>query len=108
MWRRRCLVVGKTARWSPRAVARSCSSKEEGRGEAAIEVKHTARGASSHWGGGWRCGWDDNLAWNGGFRRPGTGSMSSSECGVDLGLRGGARGKRNGRGGRHPFAVARY
>jgi hypothetical protein len=61
-------AVGKTARWSPWVVACSCSSKEEGRSEAATEVKHTARGASTHRGGGQRRGWDKNLVRNGGFR----------------------------------------
>jgi hypothetical protein len=84
---RRWSVVGKTAWWSPRAVARSCSSKDEGRGEAANEVKHMAGRASSHRGGGRRRGWDKNLVQNGGFRRPGTGSTSHSKGGVDLGLR---------------------
>jgi hypothetical protein len=41
---------------------RSCSSKEEGRGEALTDVKHTSRGVSSHQGGGWRRGWDKNPA----------------------------------------------
>jgi hypothetical protein len=61
-------VVGKTTRWSPRAVARSCSSKEEGRGEAPTDVKHTTRGVSSHLGGCRRRSCDENPAWNGGFQ----------------------------------------
>jgi hypothetical protein len=41
-------AVGKTARWSRRAVACSGSSKVEGTkrgGEAPMDVKHTTRGA---------------------------------------------------------------
>jgi hypothetical protein len=49
---RRRSVVGKVVRWSPMVMACSCSSKEEGRGEAPFDLKETTRGASSHRGAG--------------------------------------------------------
>jgi hypothetical protein len=66
--------------------ASAARRRREG-GEVPTDVKHTACGVSSHRGGGRRRGWDENLTWNGGFRLPGIGFMSSSEGDVNLGLR---------------------
>jgi hypothetical protein len=49
---RRRSMVWKVVRWSSMAVVCSCSSREEGRGEAPIDLKEMARGVSSHHGAG--------------------------------------------------------